>query len=76
MGTYLRKQAEFVVVGSGPGGATVARQLAKAGKKVVLLERGKDHRGKWYYGTHLGCLIYCDKMGMSMTEEGLQIVRQ
>jgi choline dehydrogenase-like flavoprotein len=75
MGTYLKKQGEFVVVGSGPGGATVARQLAKAGKKVILLERGKDHRGKWYYGTHLGCLIYCDKMGLSMTEEGLQIVR-
>ena len=75
MGTYLRKQADFVIVGSGPGGATVARQLAKAGKKVILLERGKDHRGKWYYGTHLGCLLYCDKMGLLMTEEGLQIVR-
>ncbi len=75
MGTYLKKQADYVIVGSGPGGATVARQLAKAGKKVILLERGKDHRGKWYYGTHLGCLLYCDKMGMLMTEEGLQIVR-
>ncbi len=75
MGTYLRKQADYVVVGSGPGGATAARQLALGGKKVILLERGKDHRGKWYYGTHLGCLIYCDKMGMQMTEEGLQIVR-
>jgi choline dehydrogenase-like flavoprotein len=75
MGTYLRKQADFVVVGSGPGGATAARQLAEAGKKVLLLERGKDHRGKWYYGTHLGCLLYCDRMGMLMTQEGLQIVR-
>jgi choline dehydrogenase-like flavoprotein len=75
MGTYLKKQAEFVVVGSGPGGATVARELAKAGRKVILLERGQDHRGKWYYGTHLGCLLYCDKMGLLMTEEGLQIVR-
>ena len=75
MGTYLRKQADYVIVGSGPGGATAARQLARAGKKVLLLERGKDHRGKWYYGTHLGCLLYCDKMGMLMTEEGLQIVR-
>lgn len=75
MGTYLKKQAEFVVVGSGPGGATVARELARAGRKVILLERGQDHRGKWYYGTHLGCLLYCDKMGLLMTEEGLQIVR-
>ncbi len=75
MGAYLKKQAEYVVVGSGPGGATVARQLAKAGKEVILLERGKDERRKWYYGTHLGCLLYCDKMGLLMTEEGLQIVR-
>ncbi|MEW6444045.1 MAG: GMC family oxidoreductase [bacterium] len=75
MGAYLKKQAEFVVVGSGPGGATLARELAKAGKKVLLLERGKDHRGKWYYGTHLGCMIYCDRMGMLTTQEGLQVVR-
>ena len=75
MGTYLRKKSEFVVVGSGPGGATVARQLARAGKQVILLERGRDHRGKWYYGTHLGCLLYCDRMGLLLTEEGLQIVR-
>lgn len=75
MGAYLRKQAEFVVVGSGPGGATVARELARAGRKVLLLERGKDHRGKWYYGTHLGCMIYCDRMGLLTTVEGLQVVR-
>ncbi len=75
MGTYLKKHAEYVIVGSGPGGATAARELAKAGKKVILLERGQDHRGRWYYGTHLGCLLYCDKMGMLMSEEGLQIVR-
>lgn len=63
------------MVGSGPGGATVARQLSMAGKKVVLLEYGKDHRGKFYYGTHAGCLLYCDKMGLLMTKEGLNIIR-
>jgi choline dehydrogenase-like flavoprotein len=75
MGAYLKRQAEIVVVGSGPGGATAALELSKAGKKVLLLERGKDHRGKWYYGTHLGCMIYCDKMGLLRTQEGLQVVR-
>jgi choline dehydrogenase-like flavoprotein len=64
-----------VVVGSGPGGATVARQLARAGKRVILLERGSDHRGRPYYGTHLGSLIYGDKGCLLFTEEGLNIVR-
>jgi hypothetical protein len=37
-----RPPAEFdaIVVGSGPGGATVARELSKRGKSVLILERG------------------------------------
>src|SRR3954453_7288057 len=31
---------DFIVVGSGPGGATVAHQLREAGKRVVLIEKG------------------------------------
>ncbi|MGC4105996.1 MAG: GMC family oxidoreductase N-terminal domain-containing protein [Thermomicrobiales bacterium] len=31
---------DYVVVGSGPGGATVASQLQAAGKRVVLVEKG------------------------------------
>lgn len=33
---------DCVVVGSGPGGATVARELARAGAGVLMLERGPD----------------------------------
>ncbi len=33
---------DYLVVGSGPGGATVARELSRAGKKVLLLEKGKN----------------------------------
>ena len=75
MGAYHRKQAEYVVVGSGPGGATAARDLARAGKEVLLLEKGKDHRGKWYYGTHMGATLYCEKGGFLLTEEGYRIVQ-
>jgi choline dehydrogenase-like flavoprotein len=64
-----------VVVGSGPGGATVARQLARAGKKVILLERGEDYRNKFYYGTYLGALTYADQHSLLFTKEGLNIIR-
>jgi choline dehydrogenase-like flavoprotein len=71
----IRKQAEAVVVGSGPGGASVARQLARAGKKVMLLERGRDYRRKPYYGTYLGALTYADRHSLLFTKEGLNIIR-
>lgn len=34
---------DVVVVGSGPGGATVARQMAMHGQKVAIVEWGKDN---------------------------------
>ena len=33
---------EYVVVGSGAGGGTVAARLAEAGRSVILLEAGGD----------------------------------
>ncbi|MBT3222829.1 MAG: FAD-binding protein, partial [Proteobacteria bacterium] len=35
-------EADVVVVGTGPGGASVAKDLVKAGKKVCILESGRD----------------------------------
>ncbi len=68
-------EADVVVVGSGPGGATVARQLARAGQRVALLEMGRDYRRDAYYGSHLGALIYGDQHSLLFSEEGLNIVR-
>lgn len=34
---------EYVVVGSGPGGGTLAANLAEAGHKVLLIDAGGDH---------------------------------
>src|SRR4030095_14941219 len=68
-------QSDVIVVGSVPGGATVARELARAGKRVSLLERGQDHRPRSYYGTYLGALLYTDRGSLLFTEEGLNIIR-
>jgi hypothetical protein len=51
------------------------RELAQRGKKVLLLERGIDHRPRSYYGSYLGALIYSDRLSLLFTKEGLNIVR-
>jgi len=66
--------ADVIVVGSGPGGASVARGLAGQGKKVLILERGYDHRAKPWYGTYLGAVRYSDRMSLLFTQEGLNII--
>jgi choline dehydrogenase-like flavoprotein len=40
----MNGDCEYVVVGSGAGGATVAARLAEAGRRVVLLEAGGEPR--------------------------------
>ena len=73
---YRRKniRADVIVVGSGPGGATIARELSRNGKSVLILERGHDYRDKFYFGTYLGALRYSDHMSLLFTEEGLNII--
>lgn len=39
------KEYEFLIVGSGEGGATLARELSKRGKEVLVVERGR-YEGK------------------------------
>jgi choline dehydrogenase-like flavoprotein len=46
-----RIETDVVVVGSGPGGATVARELARKGRDVVLVEKGPWHN--WLIGRYL-----------------------
>ena len=68
---------DIVIVGSGPGGATLARQLSMSSKnlRVLLLERGRDWRNHRLYGTYPGAMLYTDKASFLTTVEGLSIVR-
>ncbi|MGD8894724.1 MAG: GMC family oxidoreductase [Acidobacteriota bacterium] len=75
MSAPRRFDADVIVVGSGPGGATVARELARKGRRVLLLERGVDHRPHPWYGTYLGAVLYSDRASLLFTREGLNIVR-
>ena len=35
------RKFEFLIVGSGAGGATLAKELSKRGKEVLVVEKGK-----------------------------------
>lgn len=66
-------EAEVVVVGSGAGGGTVARELALKGRDVVILEKGKWHR---WIGNMLSMALFMDKMAVfSRSKEGVLIDR-
>ena len=46
------KDIDFIIVGSGPGGATVAKELSERKKKVLILEWGDNDplTGSFWYG--------------------------
>ncbi len=72
MSIKLSEYFDIIVAGSGPGGATVARELARSGKKVALIEKGKHHK---FIGNPLSALFYVDRAGFLFSEEGMNIIR-
>ena len=67
----MQPNYDAIVVGSGPGGATVARGLSMAGKKVLLLEKGKNHQN---LGTYAGALSIVEKAGFFKSREGVAML--
>jgi choline dehydrogenase-like flavoprotein len=60
-------EADVVIVGSGPAGATVARRLARAGVRVIVLEEGHETQPKDFVASGLRSMasLYRD-MGTSI----------
>ena len=51
------KNYEFLIIGSGAGGSTLACELSKRGKSVLVIEKGKRENN---IGTIKDCLRYYD----------------
>ncbi|MBZ0254349.1 MAG: FAD-binding protein, partial [Candidatus Methylomirabilis sp.] len=46
VGASLREAADVVIVGSGAGGAVLAKELAERGRSVIVLEEGGHYTSK------------------------------
>ena len=68
------KYIDIIIVGSGPGGATVAKELSKSKKKVCILERGDNDplTGSFWYGTKT---LLVPGRSMLLTSQLLGMVR-
>ena len=62
-----QKEYDVIVVGSGVGGATVAREMARRKRKVLLLERGGRLE---MMGNVASLALMLRKFGLTMSREG------
>jgi choline dehydrogenase-like flavoprotein len=69
-----KKTADVVVVGSGPGGATVARELTRQGrnKRVIICESGRYHKLFGYFPL---TFFQMDKLGMTFSKEWTWVLK-
>jgi len=65
---------DAIIIGSGPGGATVANELSKSGKRVLVLERGqgKPLNGTFLQGFTMGMI---PGRNLLFTQQLLSVIR-
>ncbi len=68
-----QKHYEYIVIGTGPGGGPVALELAKAGKSVLVVERGAYH--KRFLGSPLGARLSERFFCFNRSKEGVVLER-
>jgi choline dehydrogenase-like flavoprotein len=70
-------ETDVVIVGSGPGGCTIAKELSKKGKRVILIEKGGDDNR--FVGNGFGTFIRMEKgfhfpLPLKSTKEGHTVI--
>lgn len=69
----MKFKTEIAIVGSGAGGATVAKELAKMGKKILVIERGQFPKE---VGTMRSAVLrHYDRCALRTSKEGIIIYR-
>lgn len=68
----MKIKSDIVVVGSGAGGATIAKELAKGAKNVLVLERGPFVKKM---GTQRAALGFYDKCALRTSRDGITTYR-
>lgn len=65
---------DYIIVGSGPGGATVAKELSQRKKKVLILEWGDNNplTGSFWWGAKS---FLCPGRSLLFTPQMLGLVR-
>ncbi len=70
-------QADVVLIGGGPSGCTIARELSSKGKKVILFEKGSDDDRR--LGSALGVFMRLEKglhlpLPLKQSEQGDTVI--
>ena len=71
----MRLKTEIAVVGSGAGGAAVAMELAKKGKRVLIIERGPMPKKSEIGTLRSAVLNFYDRCALRTSKEGTIIYR-
>ncbi|MBU0709682.1 MAG: GMC family oxidoreductase N-terminal domain-containing protein [Candidatus Omnitrophica bacterium] len=67
----MELSADIIIVGSGVGGTTIAKELAGGGKKILIVEKGRYFSEK-QLGSVINGLQFYDRQGLrSKTKEGI-----
>ena len=71
------EQADVCVIGSGAGGAVVAKELAEAGLSVIILEAGENHDPSSFgtYEPEMMRRLFWDN-GLRQTRDGAIVISQ